>query len=150
MGCHCLLCKYPRNPKTNPSCVPLWKEEGTEREYFIKVIHLIIPSSSDLSCCHSTAILDHCSPIRPNPGWPERKMQTRRSWEVPWVLSQEQEFPLEDTEGASRNLQKKASVIRNFNLQSWGKGVGKLNQRGISRPGSLWGNCMPHPTADEA
>ena len=45
---------------------------------------------------------------------------------------------------------KKASVIRNFNLQSWGKGVGKLNQRGISSPGSLLGNCMPHPTADEA
>ena len=45
---------------------------------------------------------------------------------------------------------KKASVIRNFNLQSWGKGVGKVNQRGTSRPGSLLENCKPHPTADEA
>ena len=39
-------------------------------------------------------------------------------------------------------------MIRNFNLQSWGKGVRKLNQRGTSRPGFLSGNCMPHPTAD--
>lgn len=52
--------------------------------------------------------------------------------------------------GKQKSAKKKASVIRNFNLQSWGKGVRKLNQRGTSRPGFLSENCMPHPTADDA
>ena len=43
--------------------MPLWKEEGREREHFIKVIHLTILSSSDLSCCLALLFLITAAPF---------------------------------------------------------------------------------------
>ena len=128
--------------------MPLWKEEGREREHFIKVIHLTILSSSDLSCCLALLLITAALFTKTQDDQKDKVMLGSPLGSISTAGVPFRRYKRGNQKSVKKK--KKASVIRNFNLQSWGKGVRKLNQRGTSRPGFLSGNCMPHPTADEA
>lgn len=70
--------KYPLGTQKLIPHVPLWKEEGKEGAFHKGDPFNRSLNSSDLSCCHSTATVDHCSPYMPKP-WIVRKAGTNKT-----------------------------------------------------------------------